>query len=277
MAGEDGLPRRRVLKDGLESARRNKLFTVMMVAMFFVLGGIAAVAAEELEEVIEGEDDDDDRGGDGGDVEYEPVIVPSDFVGAVDNPYLPLAPGSRWVYEGATEDGLERIVVEVTNDTRQVMGVTCVVVRDTVTVDGEVTEDTWDWFAQDVHGNVWYFGEDTKEYEDGKVVSTEGAWEAGVDGAKPGIVMLAGPLVGLTYRQEYYKGEAEDMAQVLALHGTATTPAGTYSDVLRTKEWTPLEPGVAEEKYYAPGVGCVLEVVTKGGDERVELVEFVAG
>ena len=133
--------------------------------------------------------------------------------------------------------------------------------RDTVTVDGEVVEDTRDWYAQDRDGNVWYFGEETAEYEDGKVVSTEGSWEAGVDGALPGIVMHAAPEVGDAYRQEFYEGEAEDLAEVVRDGESATVPAGTFDDVVVIKEWNPLEPESIEEKSFAQGVGMVLEVI----------------
>jgi hypothetical protein len=204
---------------------------------------------------------------------YAPQIDPADFVAVIDNPYLPLAPGTRWVYEAKTEDGLERLVVEVTSDNKVINGVNCVVVRDTVTLDGVITEDTLDWYAQDNEGNVWYFGEDTKEYEDGKVASTEGSWEAGVDGAKPGIAMKAHPRPGDSYRQEYYQGEAEDMAKVLRLGESAKVPFGSFTDVLVTEDTTPLEPEVIEHKYYALDVGLVLEVTVSDG-ERVELVEL---
>jgi hypothetical protein len=130
-----------------------------------------------------------------------------------------------------------------------------VVVDDRAWEGGQLIEKTYDWFAQDKEGNVWYFGEDTKEYEDGKVVSTKGSWEAGVDGAKPGIIMPADPKVGQSYRQEYYPGEAEDMARVLSLNDTVTVPYGSFDHVLETKEWTPLEPGFYEKKYYVGGVG----------------------
>jgi hypothetical protein len=135
------------------------------------------------------------------------------------------------------------------------MGVECVVVNDKAWENGKLIERTYDWHAQDKEGNVWYFGEDTKEYENGKVVSTKGSWEAGVDGAKPGIIMQAHPKVGQSYRQEYYKGEAEDMAKVINLNESVTVPYGSFDHVLVTKEWTPLEPSYAEHKYYAPGVG----------------------
>ena len=214
--------------------------------------------------------------GDGG--EYAPEVDPADFVEAVDNPYLPLAPGSRWVYEGETADGLERIEVVVTDERREVLGISAVVVRDTVTLDGEVIEDTLDWYAQDRAGNVWYLGEETAEYENGSVVSTAGSWEAGVDGALPGIVMLAEPVVGEAYRQEYYRGEAEDMGEVVRVGESVSVAFGEFDDVVVTEDWTPLEPEVVEEKSYAPGVGVVLEEKVAGADgERVELVEFDPG
>jgi uncharacterized membrane protein YkoI len=206
---------------------------------------------------------------------YAPVIDPANFVEGVNHPYFMLTPGTTFVYEAQTEDGLERIEVTVMPETKQILGIVCVVVRDTVWVDGELVEDTFDWYAQDKDGNVWYMGEDTKEYEDGAVVTTAGSWEAGVDGAQPGFIMEAHPQVGDSYRQEYYAGEAEDMAEVLHLSETASISYGTFDEVLVTKEWSPLEPGVAEHKYYAPGVGLILEVVVEGGSGQVELVDVV--
>ena len=208
---------------------------------------------------------------------YDPDIDPADFVSEIDNKYFPLKPGTTLVYEGKTEDGMERIEVTTTSDTRRVMGVECVVVRDKVFLDGSLIEDTFDWYAQDEKGNVWYFGENTKEYENGEVKSTSGSWEAGKDGAKPGIYMQADPKVGETYRQEYYEGEAEDMAKVLSLDESATVPYGSFDKLLMTRDWNPLEPGVIEQKYYAPGIGTVLEVGVKGNSERVELIEIKKG
>jgi hypothetical protein len=235
------------------------------VALVALAGGAALVVSAR------------DGGRDGAPSGYAPRIEPSQFTTRIDNPFLPLAPGSRWVYEGRKGGRRERIVVEVTSETRRVMGVECVVVRDTVTTDGEVTEDTMDWYAQDRDGNVWYFGEDTKEYEGGKVVSTEGSWEAGVGGARPGIAMKARPQVGDRYRQEYLRGEAEDMAEVLNLSARAAVPFGVFNGVLQTKDFTPLEPDQIEHKYYASGVGLVLEVLAEGGSGRVELVEMTRG
>jgi len=209
---------------------------------------------------------------------YTVDIRPADFVDVVDNAYFPLIPGARYVYEGMTDEGLERVEIEVLAETRVVMGVTATVVRDTVYLDGEMVEDTLDWFAQDKDGNVWYLGEDSQEYENGAVVSTAGSWEAGVDGALPGIIMYADPAahVGDTYRQEYYKGEAEDMAQVVSVGEAVSTASGDYENCLKTKEWTPLEPGFSEFKYYAPAIGPVLEVVAEGGKGQMELVEVTA-
>ena len=238
---------------------------------------VAAVAAATIGVVLTLTDGDDaqTRSPEGESAAaYSPSIDPAGFTTAVDNPYFPLPAGAQWVYEGRVEDGLERTVVEVTDDTRDVMGVTCVVVRDTVTLDGEVIEDTFDWFAQDADGAVWYFGEETYEYEDGEIVSTEGAWQAGVDGAQPGIVMLAQPRVGDSYRQEYYEGEAEDAAEVLSVTDSAAVPVGTYEDVLVTEEVNPLEADVVEHKYYARGVGPILTVQVQGGSDREELVEM---
>jgi len=206
---------------------------------------------------------------------YRKEIDPANFVDRVDNRYFPLTPGTTFVYEGETEDG-EAVRVEdyVTHETKQVLGVTCVVVRNRVMENGDLVEETFDWYAQDKDGNVWYFGEDAKEYEAGVVVSTKGSWEAGVDGAMPGIIMEANPQVGDFYRQEYYKGEAEDMAEVLSLTESASVIYGSFDNLLMTREWTPLEPGIVEHKYYAPGVGLILEVMVEGGSERVELVEI---
>ncbi|HET8619574.1 MAG TPA: hypothetical protein VFM27_11470 [Acidimicrobiales bacterium] len=209
--------------------------------------------------------------GDGGN--YAPNLDPADFVAAVDNPYLPLTPGARWVYEGSSDGEPERIEVVVTDQRRAIMGISAVVVRDTVSVDGEVAEDTYDWFAQDRDGNVWYLGEDSREYEDGQVSSTEGSWEAGVDGALPGIVMPAHPVAGQAYRQEFYPGEAEDLAEVTELGATKAVGPQEYGDVLVIKEWNPLEPEVVEQKYYAPGLGMIAEETVAGGDDRAELIE----
>jgi hypothetical protein len=204
-----------------------------------------------------------------------PDIDPANFVQGITNPYLPLSPGTTFVYEGQSGDETERVVVEVTAQTKVILGVTCVVVRDRVWIDGELEEDTNDWYAQHENGDIWYFGEDSKEIQGGQVVSTEGSWEAGVDGAEPGILIQADPEVGESYQQEYYEGEAEDMAEVVSLDASVSVPAGSYDGCLQTKEWNPLEPGVSEHKYYAPGVGLVKEEAAEGGQGYLELVEIL--
>jgi hypothetical protein len=155
------------------------------------------------------------------------------------------------------------------------MGVNTTVVRDREFVDGELEEETFDWYAQDNEGNVWYFGEDSREYEDGEVVSSAGSWEAGVNGAQPGILIEGDPQVGDTYRQEYLAGEAEDMAEVISLNESISVAYGSFENCLKTKEWTPLEPGIEENKYYAAGTGLILEKTVKGGSESLELVDIV--
>jgi hypothetical protein len=183
---------------------------------------------------------------------YSPHIDPAHFTTKVDNEYFPMKPGTTFLYEGGTEHS----EMTVTNQTKNVMGVECVVV-DHREWEGNmlIDERTYDWFAQDEQGTVWYFGENTKEYENGKVVSTKGSWEAGVDGAKPGIIMQADPKVGQSYYQEYYPGEAMDMARVISLEASARVPYGSFDEVMETREWTPLQPGFSERKYYVRGVG----------------------
>lgn len=208
---------------------------------------------------------------------YAPAINPDDFTGPITNAYMPLIPGTTRVYESQTADGLERIEVTVLDETRAVLGVTTTVVRDTVTLDGVLVEDTYDWFAQDEAGNVWYFGEVVDNYEDGVLADHAGSWEAGVNGAQPGIVMFADPAAraGEPYRQEYFPGEAEDMGRVVGAAGPLTVPFGSFDDVVQTEDWTPLEPDVREHKYYARGVGVIKEVNLATG-ETVELVSLQA-
>jgi hypothetical protein len=208
----------------------------------------------------------------------EPVELDADdFVDRIDNPYWPMAVGSKWVYrETDGEGGEQRVEVTVTDRTKTILGIDATVVRDVVSEDGEVVEDTFDWYAQDKDGNIWYLGEDTKEYENGKVVSTEGSWEAGVDGAQAGIIIPGEPEVGQVYRQEYYEGEAEDNGEILSLDATAKVPFGSFDGVLKTKDTNALEPGVLEHKYYAGDVGPVLAVNVSGGGREV-LLEFEPG
>ena len=204
---------------------------------------------------------------------YAPVIDPAEFSTTIDNSYFPLVPGTRFVYEAATADGRERNVVEVTADTKIVMAVPTRVVHDVVLVDGKLEEETFDWYAQDGEGNVWYFGEATQALG-GPTVDTSGSFEAGRDAALPGIVMPGHPMVGDHYRQEYYQGEAEDTGKVLSLTGIESTPfTGPRSALLVTEDVNPLDPAAAvENKYYADGVGLLVTVHVTGPAERSELV-----
>jgi uncharacterized membrane protein YkoI len=158
-----------------------------------------------------------------------------------------------------------------------VMGVETIVVWDRVWLEEELIEDTKDWYAQDKEGNVWYFGEDSVELIDGKIVSHAGSWESGVDGAKPGIIIKAVPVVNDSYRQEYYEGEAEDMGKVIALDQQVSVPAGNYSDCVQTLDWTPLEKDSEEYKYYCPEVGGVVVEIALEDQEMVELISVTYG
>ena len=207
----------------------------------------------------------------------DPVrLDPAAFSPDITNRYWPMRPGTRWTYR-ETGDAGERlkVVVTVSSATRRIAnGITARVVRDTVTEDGDLVEDTLDWYAQDDSGTVWYLGEDTAEFEDGRVASREGSFEAGVDGALPGVIMPGAPEIGQAYRQEYYAGEAEDNGAVLSLEEMAEVPAGQYDDVLLTKDTVALEPDVLEYKLYAPGVGPVLVFGVSGGAGREELLSL---
>jgi hypothetical protein len=209
----------------------------------------------------------------------EPVnLDPADFTTRIDNPYWPMRPGSSWVYRETSDEGPpNRIVVTVTNRTKRVAaGVVARVIHDRATQAGHVVEDTQDWYAQDSAGNVWYLGEATKAYKHGKVSSTKGSWEAGVDGAQAGVIMPAHPRVGMTYRQEYRRGVAEDRGSVLSLDKRVKVPAGSFAHVLVTRDWTPLEPDAAEHKFYARDTGPVLSLDVTGGG-REELLRFTRG
>ena len=202
----------------------------------------------------------------------------SGFSAHVDNPWFPLKPGTTYVYRGV-KDGLpSRDVVTVTHKTKTIAGAPCVVVDDRLYLRGRLEERTTDWYTQDRRGNVWYFGESTAELDKkGNVTSTEGTWQAGRNSAKPGIYMPAHPQVGQSGRQEYYKKHAEDHFQVVSVHAKVKAPYITSKNALLTKEWTPLEPGVIDHKYYARGIGTVLEQTAKGGRERNALVSFHRG
>jgi hypothetical protein len=199
---------------------------------------------------------------------------PDNFVSTIDNPFFPLVPGTTFIYEGKDGGHSARDEFFVTHKTKKILGVTTTVIRDRAFVDGELAEETFDWLAQDEDGNVWYFGEDSREIENGEVVNTEGSWEAGVHGARAGIIMEAHPRVGDKYQQEFAKGVAEDRATVLSLDEKIKVPYGTFKNCLETKDFTPLEPDVVEHKYYARGIGFIRSVQVKGGHELLELVSI---
>jgi hypothetical protein len=186
----------------------------------------------------------------------------------VDNPWFPLEPGSVWRYSGIKDGRPSTDVVRVTGATKAIQGVKATAVDDRLYLDGKLEERTTDWYAQDRAGNVWYYGEDTAELDRrGHVTSREGSWQAGVQGARAGLFMPAHPRPGQSAKQEYYRGHAEDHFRVLRR---------TPSELL-TEEWTPLEPGVIDHKYYRRGVGTVREETVKGGVERNVLRSFKAG
>ena len=205
---------------------------------------------------------------------YNPKVEPTQFTDKITNPYFPLTPGTVMVYQG-TRDGVPlRIELTVTSDTKVILGVRCIVVRDIVT--GALEERTSDWYAQDASGNVWYFGEDTKEYVNGVVTSTAGSWEAGVDGALPGIIMKANQVQGDAYRQEYRPTVAEDVAMIKQVNTTAQIPGKNYSNVLVTNDRDLLDLTKDEDKYFAPGVGLVkLTGLVNGHREEVWLTSIL--
>jgi hypothetical protein len=208
---------------------------------------------------------------------YQPTIDPANFVNTVDNPYFPLRPGARWVYEGVADGGHARIELAVTSKHKQIMGISAVGVSDNNFLDGELAAQTVDWYSQDRDGNVWYLGEDTKEYENGVLKGTEGSWQAGVDGALPGVFMPAQPAAGDVYRQTFQPAKAEDLAQVERVGVDHSIDLGDYHDVIVTREWTPLEPDVIENKYYAPNVGKIYETNVAGGEGGTQLIQYTPG
>jgi hypothetical protein len=211
---------------------------------------------------------------------YAPKIDPSKFVRTIDNPYFPLIPGTTYFYKGVHENGKTPQTDEevVTHQTKQIMGVTATVIRDTVSSGGKPIERTFDWYAQDKAGNVWYMGEDTREMQGGKFVKMSDSWEGGVNGAQPGIIMPGNPQRGDQYRQEYYPGHALDQAKVLGQGGPQTVPYASYKKTLLTVETAPqIDPGVAERKYYVAGVGDIREHTVRGNHEQIRLVSITHG
>lgn len=194
---------------------------------------------------------------------------PGDFVATITNPYFPLYPGEVFIYSGVTDEGPEVLQIYVSHQKKTILGVDCMVVNETVTVDGILVEVSINWYAQDKKGNVWYFGEDSKEYQDGAVIGTEGTWQAGANGAVQGIIMEAHPKIGDIYQQEVAPGVAMDMAQILSKTRSIKVPYGSFNDCLYIKEWSQLEPGVTEYKYYVRGIGFALGIT--GENQRLVL------
>jgi hypothetical protein len=208
---------------------------------------------------------------------YSPTINPANFVSTIDNKYFPLEPGTGFHYKGVAENGKtpQTDDMVVTNQTKKIMGVDATVIRDTVSSHGQPIEKTLDWYAQDSAGNVWYMGEDTRELDHGRFVKQSDSWEAGVDGAQPGIIMPGDPQKGDAYRQEYYPGHAMDQAEILGSGGAVTVPNGSYKNTLLTAETAPtIDPGVVEQKYYVAGVGDVKEQTVKGDKEQIQLISI---
>jgi len=205
-------------------------------------------------------------------------LDPSEFTTEIDNPYWPMTPGSRWTYKEVEDGQSQDVVVTVTDKTKQIAnGIEARVVHDVVSEDGQPVEVTDDYYAQDAEGNIWYLGEDTAEYENGKVATRAGSFEAGVDGAEAGVALPANPQPGLSYRQEYYKGQAEDQGEVLSTEEQVETPFGHFTNALMTRDSNPLEPKVEELKLYAKGVGPVLTLDVSGATGREDLLTYKPG
>ena len=203
---------------------------------------------------------------------WNPVINPADFVSSVDNQYFPLVVGRTLKYRSETKDGVQTLDIEVPGTTKVVMGVTTTVMIEREKLDGVTVEVSENWFAQDKNGDVWYFGEFSQKYENGAPAGTEGSWEAGVDDAKPGIIMRGDPQPGDAYFQEFAPDVAQDQAQVKSTRLTTTVLQGSHSGVVETREWSALEPNSHEKKFYAPGIGLIME---RKGNERLELIQIV--
>lgn len=203
---------------------------------------------------------------------YAPVLDPASFVTVIDNPYFPLPVGRTLVYTGVKDGQTQTDTVIVTDQTKVILGITATVVSDIATHGGTVLEKTFDYYAQDEQGNVWYLGEDTTAFLPNSKTDTSGSFLAGVDGAQPGIIMEANPQIPDAYRQECYAGQAEDTAWVVATSGSVSVPYGKVRNILTTLESTRIEPGAFDEKIYGPGIGIVSEQSLTGPIEHAELV-----
>lgn len=241
---------------------KNKI--IIGLVIFFVVAGAAVIHKNSQKSVDKKQVAEN----------YNPVINPADFVSHIDNKYFTLKLGTIFTYRESTKDGVEEIKLVVTHNTKKIMGVTTIAVQDTAWINDKLKEDTTDYYVQDKVGNVWYFGEVVNNYDDGVLRDHNGSWEAGVDGALPGIIMQANPKIGDSYRQEYYKGKAEDMADNMALGQTVSVPYGTFDNCLQTRDWSRTEPTLNEYKYYCPTVGFLVagDSVKEPGQEKLELL-----
>ena len=206
------------------------------------------------------------------DSSYKPDINPANFSSSIDitNEYYPAIPGKKYIYEGQTDEGLERVEELRLDDTKTIMGIACIIVNFKGYLNGRLMEETWDWYAQDNDGNLWYFGEAVDNYNsNGTLLDHDGSWEAGIDGAQPGMIMPANPQTGMKYREEYYFNHAEDEAEIIGTGLSETISLGTYNNCIKTKNWTALEPDALENKIYAPGVGLIKEIDIPGKYEIV--------
>jgi len=240
----------------------------VIAAVFAMAGPVGATRASQGSHTIES----------GAGPGWPKTLHPSDFVRRIDNPWFPFKPGNKWHYRGVDADGRFVDNMRVTHRTKKIEGVRITVVHDVVRKGGKPREITNDFYAQDRHRNIWYFGENTRELDRrGHVTSREGSFKAGRDGARPGVLIPGDPRVGQTARQEFYKGHAEDHFKVLGTSADVTSPYVSSRHAVRTREWTPLEPKVFENKYYVRGVGDVKEKTVKGPKERLHLVSFHQG
>lgn len=248
---------------------RTKLYLtgafVILLIIFFIVANYINIPIDDKFDVSTVEKENN---------EYSPLIEPTAFTTTINNPYFNLPIGRELIYEGQTEDGIEKIVISITGETKEIMGVKTLVYRDKVYINEELVEDTKDYLAQDAEGNVWYFGEDVDNYENGEVIDHAGGWIAAVDGAQPGIWIKVHPLEGDSYRQEYYQDTAEDMRDVVKVGEVVSIGMGSYNDCVKMYDWTPLESKSREYKYYCAEVGAmVLEVDLETG-KTVELIQI---
>jgi hypothetical protein len=244
------------------SLKNNRMYIILVIGIFLLLALSVAVQIGNYDLRMQAKT----KG---------PRLSPLDYTTKITNKYFSLARGQKMTYEAQTSDGLERVEIQITGQTKKVMGIQTLVYHDTVTVDGVLVEDTYDYLAQNkTTGDVWYFGESVDNYNNGVLVNHSGSWLAGVNDAQPGIWVKASPQVSESYQQEYLAGEAEDMVTVISTDETVTIGMGTYTNCLKTYDWTPLNPASRENKYYCPELATMVLAVDISDNEREELVKI---